>query len=142
MQVLLIADSGNHCIRALDTVSGVTSTWYISGGRTTPELLTPVAVAVVHSWGGERLVYVVDAGYSNRLAVIGEPVVGTLTLTVMGTSGLSPSMLGTGLFPAPALTVGTDGLGSMSMLYLDTTHKLKVRSAYLRLRAVVSYSAR
>ena len=38
-------------------------------GRDAPELLTPVSIAVVND-GGNRLVYVIDAGYSNRLVSI------------------------------------------------------------------------
>ena len=93
-------------------------------GRDAPELLTPVSIAVVND-GGNRLVYVIDAGYSHRLVSIASvDVSGDLVLTVVNTAGMSSAM-GAPFFPSQTLRVTTSGMGITSMLYVDSTNKLK-----------------
>ena len=58
--LLLIADSGNARIRQFDTASGVMTTWFAPSDRVSPELRSPVGVAVSTAQ--------VSAAFSNALS--------------------------------------------------------------------------
>ena len=79
-RVLLIADSGNGVIRALDTTTRVVTTWFApldSGSRR--ELNTPVGLSVSIQ-GGTTLVYVADIG-KKEIMVIQQPSGGVKVAT-------------------------------------------------------------
>ena len=69
-RILLVADSGNGAIRAVDTVTRVVATWFAPLDTVQPELSTPVSVAVS---GQNSIVYVADSG-NNRLVAIQMPL--------------------------------------------------------------------
>ena len=65
-RVLLVADSGNAAIRALDTVTRSVQTWFAPQDSVTPELSTPVSVAVSPQ---DNIVYVADTGLQRVVAI-------------------------------------------------------------------------
>jgi hypothetical protein len=71
-RVLLIADSGNGLIRALDTTTRIVTTWFAPMDTgSNRELNTPVGLAV-STQGGTTMVYVADSG-KRQISVIQQP---------------------------------------------------------------------
>jgi hypothetical protein len=58
-RVLLVADSGNGVIRAVDTTTRIVQTWFAPRDTVTPELSAPVGLSVSPQGG---IVYVADTG--------------------------------------------------------------------------------
>ncbi len=67
--ILLVADSGNGVIRAIDTSTRMVKTWFTPLDRVQPELSTPISLAVSSQNG---IVYVADSG-NHRLVAIQMP---------------------------------------------------------------------
>ena len=116
---LLIADSGNGRIRSLDTWTNVLSTAYEPRDQVDKEMIQPVDVAVSYSSHGEKLVYVLDAGFSTpRITVLSYPEAGTTLLLLTVLDGLQGSL--SSIIPGPSVIVGSNGMGVKDFVALKT----------------------
>ena len=119
-RMLLVADSGNGVIRAVDTITRVVSTWFAPRDTVSPELLAPVALAVSPQGS---IVYVTDSG-TQAISAIQLPyaldysvkVISRLTLDAASTTGHHY----TAVLPYGALVTGTGNTqGYNQLLALD-----------------------
>jgi hypothetical protein len=87
-RTLLVADSGNGVIRAVDTVTRSVQTWFAPRDTVTPEMSTPVGISVSPQY---TIVYVADSGLQHITAIqssssLNPSVVVSTALTLEGTS--------------------------------------------------------
>ena len=125
-RVLLVADSGNGMIRAVDTVTRVVSTWFKPQDTVSPEMITPTSLAVSPQGS---IVYVADTG-TGTVSAIQMPYTLDYTVKVLTTLTLeATSTYGSryvSVLPYGSLVAGASNTaGYNQLLALDgTLHNL------------------
>ena len=122
-RILLVADSGNGVIRAVDTATHVVSTWFAPRDTVAPELLSPIALAVSAQ---QSIVYVSDSGTQSVGAIVASAsakVLTPLTLDAASTTG----HVYQAVLPYGTLVTGSGNTqGYSQLLALDSaTHTLE-----------------
>ena len=120
-RVLLVADAGNGVIRAFDTVTRDVGTWFAPLDLASPELVTPVGIAV--SPQAPRIVYVADSG-AQRVVAIQPRSSLDLNVRVLTPLTLDPTTTGSSRYvaalPYGAMATGTGNqAGYNELLVLD-----------------------
>lgn len=121
-RILLIADSGNGVIRALDTTTRVVTTWFAPQGSGSDRELSMPAGLSVSTQGGTTLVYVADT-VKQEIIVIQQPTGGGVKVA---TKVRAPAARYGAVVPYGALlTSSATIVGYNQLLTLDVSaHKL------------------
>lgn len=122
-RILLVADSQNSVVRAIDTVDRTVSTWFASKDISSlgKELINPEQLAVARNQAGSVLVYVVDSGFGlyTRVSVISYPFASDHSVKTM--TKLDFNIKATFVIPGQVIYDGVSGAGQKQLVYVEKT---------------------
>jgi hypothetical protein len=93
-KVLLVADSNNNAIRAIDTDSRIVTTWFVPLDKINPELVNPVSVSVTNNVGPQVAPMVYVAENNKKVKVIQFPNSADRNIRVLSEIQTSASTVG------------------------------------------------